>query len=89
MYLSPAPLYHAAPLVYSMSMQRLGATVVVMEQFDPQRCLELIERHRVTHAQFVPTMFVRMLRLPEEERRRYDLSSLQVVVHAAAPCPSR
>ena len=86
-YLSPAPLYHAAPLVYSMSMQRLGATVVVMESFDPRQCLELIERHRVTQAQFVPTMFVRMLRLPEEERERYDVSSLQVVVHAAAPCP--
>ena len=67
-YLSPAPLYHAAPLVYSMSMQRLGATVVVMERFDAEDCLELIERHRVTHAQFVPTMFVRMLRLPEEVR---------------------
>jgi long-chain acyl-CoA synthetase len=86
-YLSPAPLYHSAPLVYSMSVQRLGATVVVMEKFDPRLCLELIERHRVTHAQFVPTMFVRMLRLPEEERQRYDVSSLQVVVHAAAPCP--
>jgi fatty-acyl-CoA synthase len=86
-YLSPAPLYHAAPLVYSMSMQRLGATVVVMERFDPRECLALIERHRVTHAQFVPTMFVRMLRLPMEERRRYDLSSLQVVMHAGAPCP--
>jgi len=86
-YLSPAPLYHAAPLVYSMSMHRLGATVVVMETFDPRRCLELIERHRVTYAQFVPTMFVRMLRLPLEERQRYDVSSLQVVVHAAAPCP--
>ena len=86
-YLCPAPLYHSAPLVYSMSMQRLGATVVVMERFDPQRCLELIERHRVTHAQFVPTMFVRMLRLPEDERAGYDLSSLQFAVHAAAPCP--
>jgi fatty-acyl-CoA synthase len=86
-YLCPAPLYHSAPLVYSMSMQRLGATVVVMERFDPRRCLELIERHRVTHAQFVPTMFVRMLRLPPDERERYDLSSLQFVVHAAAPCP--
>jgi long-chain acyl-CoA synthetase len=86
-YLSPAPLYHAAPLVYSMSMQRLGATVVVMERFDPELCLQLIERHRVTHAQFVPTMFVRLLRLPEEVRRRYDTSSLQMVVHAAAPCP--
>jgi fatty-acyl-CoA synthase len=86
-YLSPAPLYHSAPLVYSMSMLRLGATVVVMEHFDPAQCLELIERHRVTHAQFVPTMFVRMLRLPESERYRYDLSSLRSVVHAAAPCP--
>jgi long-chain acyl-CoA synthetase len=86
-YLCPAPLYHAAPLVYSMSMQRLGATVVVMERFDPRLCLEMIEGHRVTHAQFVPTMFVRMLRLPEDERDRYDLSSLQFVVHAAAPCP--
>jgi long-chain acyl-CoA synthetase len=86
-YLSPAPLYHAAPLVYSMSMQRLGATVVVMERFDPRLCLELIERHRVTHAQFVPTMFVRMLRLPPAERERYDLSSLGFAVHAAAPCP--
>ena len=86
-YLSPAPLYHAAPLVYSMSMHRLGATVVVMERFDPRQCLELIERYRVTHAQFVPTMFVRMLKLPKEERERYDVSSLQLVVHAAAPCP--
>jgi acyl-CoA synthetase (AMP-forming)/AMP-acid ligase II len=86
-YLCPAPLYHSAPLVYSMSMQRLGATVVVMERFDPRRCLELVERHRVTHAQFVPTMFVRMLRLPRAERERYDVSSLQFVVHAAAPCP--
>ncbi len=64
MYLSPAPLYHSAPLVYSMSLHRLGGTVVVMEQFDPRRRLELIERYRVTHAQFVPTKFIRMLRLP-------------------------
>jgi long-chain acyl-CoA synthetase len=86
-FLSPAPLYHAAPLVFSMSMLRAGATVVVMEHFDPSQCLELIQRHRVTHAQFVPTMFVRMLRLPPEERERYDLSSLSHVEHAAAPCP--
>jgi fatty-acyl-CoA synthase len=85
-YLSPAPLYHSAPLVYSTSMLRMGATVVVMEEFDARRCLELIERHRVTHAQFVPTMFVRLLRLPESERRAFDLSSLRYVVHAAAPC---
>jgi fatty-acyl-CoA synthase len=86
-YLSPAPLYHSAPLVSSMSAQRLGATVVVMERFDAEHCLELIERYRVTHAQFVPTMFVRLLRLPKEVRDRYDVSSLQAVVHAAAPCP--
>jgi fatty-acyl-CoA synthase len=86
-YLSPAPLYHGAPLVFSMSMHRLGAAVVVMERFDARRCLELIERHRVTHAQFVPTMFIRMLRLPREEREGFDLSSLAVVTHSAAPCP--
>ena len=86
-YLSPAPMYHSAPLVYSMTMHRLGATVLMMEHFDPAACLALIERYRVTHAQFVPTMFVRMLQLPEAERERHDLSSLKWVVHAAAPCP--
>jgi fatty-acyl-CoA synthase len=86
-YLSPAPLYHSAPLVYSMSMHRLGAVVVVMERFDAEECLRLIERYRVTHAQFVPTMFVRMLQLPAAVRAQYDLSSLIFVVHAAAPCP--
>jgi acyl-CoA synthetase (AMP-forming)/AMP-acid ligase II len=86
-YLSPAPLYHSAPLVYSMSVQRLGVTVVVMERFDPVRCLELIERYRVTHAQFVPTMFVRLLKVPAADRERFDVSSLRYVVHAAAPCP--
>ena len=86
-YLSPAPLYHGSPLVFCMSAQRLGATVVVMERFDPLRCLELIERHRVTYAQFVPTMFVRMLKLTDDERARHDLSSLKEVTHGAAPCP--
>jgi acyl-CoA synthetase (AMP-forming)/AMP-acid ligase II len=86
-YLSPAPLYHSAPLVYSMSMLRLGATVVVMDRFDPGDCLRLIETHRVTHAQFVPTMFTRLLGLPAQERARHDISSLVYVVHAAAPCP--
>jgi acyl-CoA synthetase (AMP-forming)/AMP-acid ligase II len=86
-YLCPAPLYHAAPLGWSITAQRLGATVVVMETFDPVRCLQLIERHRVTHAQFVPTHFVRMLKLPDDVRRAHDTSTLQVVVHAAAPCP--
>src|SRR5215469_2660920 len=86
-YLCPAPLYHSAPLVWSMSLQRFGAAVVVMEHFDPEECLSLIERYRVTDAQFVPTMFTRMLRLPAEVRDRYDVSSLRVVTHAAAPCP--
>lgn len=86
-YLSPAPLYHTAPSYWSMSLQSLGATVVVMEKFDPEQALVAIERHRVTHAQFVPAMFVRMLKLPGEIRNRYDISSLQRVIHAAAPCP--
>ncbi|HMG40479.1 MAG TPA: acyl-CoA synthetase [Acidimicrobiales bacterium] len=86
-YLSPAPLYHAAPLVFSTVVQAMGGTVVAMERFDAEDALALIERHAVTHAQFVPTMFVRMLKLPEAARRRYDVSSLQLAVHAAAPCP--
>jgi acyl-CoA synthetase (AMP-forming)/AMP-acid ligase II len=86
-YLCPAPLYHAAPLGWSTTAQRLGGTVVVMEKFDPASALALIEKYRITHAQFVPTHFIRMLKLPEEERRSYDVSSLQMVVHAAAPCP--
>jgi acyl-CoA synthetase (AMP-forming)/AMP-acid ligase II len=85
-YLSPAPLYHSAPLVWSMTAQRLGGTVVVMERFDPSECLRLIAQHRVTHAQFVPTMFVRMLKLSDDERGAHDLGSLRAVVHAAAPC---
>jgi long-chain acyl-CoA synthetase len=86
-YLCPAPLYHSAPIGWSLGTHRNGGTVVLMERFDAAECLRAIERHRVTHAQFVPTHFVRMLRLPEEQRRAVDLSSLQVVVHAAAPCP--
>ena len=86
-YLSPAPLYHAAPLRWTMAMHRLGATVVVMEKFDPAAALASIERHRVTASQWVPTHFVRMLKLPEAERTRHDVSSLRVAIHAAAPCP--
>jgi acyl-CoA synthetase (AMP-forming)/AMP-acid ligase II len=86
-YLCPAPLYHAAPFGWSTAAQRLGGTVVLMERFDAARTLELIEEHRVTHAQFVPTHFVRMLKLSDEERQAHDLSSLEMVVHAAAPCP--
>ena len=86
-YLSPAPLYHAAPLSFTLACQRMGITVVVMEQFDAIESLALIEKYRVTHSQWVPTMFVRMLKLPEEERARFDVSSLEVAIHAAAPCP--
>jgi long-chain acyl-CoA synthetase len=86
-YLSPAPLYHAAPLRFCMTTLRLGGTCVVMEHFDPEDYLRLVAHHRATHTQLVPTMFVRMLKLPEEARRRHDLSSLKVAIHAAAPCP--
>ena len=86
-YLSPAPLYHAAPLRWSMTVQRLGGTVVMMEHFDPERALAAIERYHVNASQWVPTHFVRMLKLDEATRARYDLSSLKVAIHAAAPCP--
>jgi fatty-acyl-CoA synthase len=86
-YLSPAPLYHAAPLGYVTNVLGWGGTVVMMEHFDAERALEFIERHRVTHSQWVPTMFVRMLKLEAAARRAYDLSSHQVAIHAAAPCP--
>jgi acyl-CoA synthetase (AMP-forming)/AMP-acid ligase II len=86
-YLSPAPLYHAAPLRFTMAVTQVGGSCVVMEHFDPEEFLALVERHRVTHTQVVPTMFVRMLKLPEEVRKRYDVSSLRYVIHAAAPCP--
>ena len=86
-YLSPAPLYHAAGINYTMAVHRVGAASVLMRRFDAEAVLHLIESHRVTHAQFVPTMFVRMLKLPEAVRARYDVTSLQCVIHAAAPCP--
>jgi long-chain acyl-CoA synthetase len=86
-YLSPAPLYHAAPLRFCMSAGALGATVVVMEHFDAESYLRSIERFRATHTQVVPTMFVRMLKLPGSVRTRHDVSSLECVIHAAAPCP--
>lgn len=86
-YLSTAPLYHAAPLGWTTAAHRLGATVVAMERFDAAQALDAIERHAVTHAQFVPTHLIRMLQLPAEVRASVDLSSLQKVIHAAAPCP--
>jgi acyl-CoA synthetase (AMP-forming)/AMP-acid ligase II len=86
-YLSPAPMYHSAPLRFCMAVQRLGATVIVMEHFDPTEMLALIARYQVTNTQVVPTMFVRMLKLPETVRATFDVSSLVSVIHAAAPCP--
>ena len=87
-YLSPAPLYHAAPLRFCRAVHRLGGTVIVMEHFDPEQYLALVQQHLVTFSQVVPTMFIRMLKLPADVRARYDLSSLRAVVHAAAPCPA-
>ena len=86
-YLSPAPLYHAAPMGFTTTTQSFGGTVVVMEKFDPEAYLALIERHKVTLTQVVPTMFVRLLKLPEQVRTRHDYSSLLAMIHAAAPCP--
>jgi long-chain acyl-CoA synthetase len=86
-YLQPAPIYHAAPLKWSGAVHALGGTIVMLEKFDAESALATIEKHRVTLAQFVPTMFVRMLQLPEEVRQKYSHETLRVAVHAAAPCP--
>ncbi len=86
-YLSPAPLYHAAPLRFNMMAIALGGTSIIMESFDAVEFLKIVEKHKVTQSQLVPTMFVRMLKLPDEVRRRYDVSSLKGAIHAAAPCP--
>ncbi|NMO04555.1 acyl-CoA synthetase [Gordonia sp. TBRC 11910] len=86
-YLSPAPVYHAAPLRYCGVTASVGGTIILMDRFDPELALSHIETYRVTHSQWVPTMFIRMLKLPKEVRDSYDVSSLQVAVHAAAPCP--
>jgi long-chain acyl-CoA synthetase len=86
-YLSPAPLYHTAPIAFCTSCHRLGATVVIMPKFDPEAALAAIQNYQVTFTQMVPTMFVRMLKLPDDKRLAYDMSSLRHIVHAAAPCP--
>jgi long-chain acyl-CoA synthetase len=87
LYLSPAPLYHAAPLRFVMLTLFMGGTVIIMEKFDALQSLELIERYKATHSQWVPTMFIRMLKLPEEERKKFDVSSQKIAIHAAAPIP--
>ncbi len=86
-YLSPAPLYHAAPLRFTMTAAAVGATVVVMQHFDAEAYLKYVEQYRATQSQLVPTMFVRLLKLAPETRAKYDISSLRGAVHAAAPCP--
>jgi len=86
-YLSPAPLYHSAPQASVGLTIRMGGTAIIMERFDPEQYLQLVARYRVTHSQLVPTMFSRMLKLPEEVRTRADVSSLEIAIHAAAPCP--
>lgn len=86
-YLSPAPLYHSAPQAAVSLAIRNGGTVVIMEHFDPEQYLQLIERYKVTHTQLVPTMFSRLLKLSEAARKKHDLSSLEIAIHAAAPCP--
>lgn len=89
LYLSPAPLYHSAPLANVSLAIRNGGTVVIMEHFDPEHYLDLVPEHRITHTQLVPTMFARMLKLPPEVRAAADLSSLKIAIHAAAPCPGQ
>lgn len=87
-YLSPAPLYHSAPLAFTTSTQGLGGTAVIMEKFDPVDAFKYIEQYKITHSQWVPTMFSRMLKLPDEQKTGYDLSTHKVAIHAAAPCPT-
>src|SRR5262245_2630694 len=86
-YLSPAPLYHAAPLRFNMMVGVLGGTSVIMEHFDAENYLRMVEQYKITQSQLVPTMFVRMLKLPDDVRKKYDLSTLKGAIHAAAPCP--
>jgi long-chain acyl-CoA synthetase len=81
------PLYHSAPNAYGLSAVRMGGLAVLQPRFDTEELLRLIEQYRITHLHMVPTMFVRLLRLPEEVKQKYDLSSLEWVIHGAAPCP--
>ncbi len=86
-YLCPAPLYHAAPLTFSAIQHRIGATTVIMRRFEPEAALRTIQDQKITTSQWVPTHFQRLLKLPQDTRNKYDVSSLELAVHAAAPCP--
>jgi long-chain acyl-CoA synthetase len=86
--LLPGPLYHSAPNSFGIRAGRLGGVLVLMPRFDAEEMLRLIEQHRIDTIFMVPTMFVRLLKLPAEVRNRYDVSSLRFVIHAAAPCPA-
>jgi len=86
-YLSPAPLYHGAPIGYINAVIQSGGTGIMMDKFDAETALQLIEHYKVTHSQWVPAMFIKMLKLPEDVRNQYDVSSLKCAFHAAAPCP--
>lgn len=87
MYLCPAPLYHGAPIGSAAAVIQNGGTVVMMNKFDPETALQLIQDHKITHSQWVPAMFIKMLKLPQAIRNKYDVSSLRRATHAAAPCP--
>jgi len=86
-FFTPAPLYHGAPSAWTVGAQQIGGTAVIPGRFDAEATLRYIQEYRITHAQFVPTHFIRMLKLPEEVRKKYDLSSLRMISHSAAPCP--
>lgn len=86
-YLSPAPLYHSAPLAFTMGMLSMGVTCIIMQHFEPSAALANIEKYRITHSQWVPTMFIRMLKMDDADRLKHDVSSMQCAIHAAAPCP--
>jgi long-chain acyl-CoA synthetase len=81
------PFYHSSPNSYVLICARMGLKIVMQARFDPEEMLQLIDRHRITHMHIVPAMFVRLLRLPDEVKRKYDVSSLRFVIHGAAPCP--
>ena len=85
--LMTGPMYHSAPNAYARAVIQLGGSLILMPRFDAEECLQLIERYEITHMHMVPTMFVRLLQLTNEQKQKYDLSSLESVVHGAAPCP--